>query len=102
MKNVLKLFFLLFIAFFLVSCNGDDKPEKTITTLTLSTTKLELVEGETGQIEAVAKTDKDEAVAITYEVSDPTIASVNSSGKVTAIQEGSTTVTLTANDKTAT
>jgi hypothetical protein len=102
MKNVLKLFFLLFIAFFLVSCNGDDKPEKTITTLTLSTTKLELVEGETGQIEAVAKTDKDEAVAITYEVSDPTIASVNSSGKVTAIKEGSTTVTLTANDKTAT
>lgn len=103
MEKVLKLLFLLFIALFLVSCKDKEKPqEESVTTLTLTTKNLTLEEGETKQIEAVAKTDKGEAVAITYEVADPSIASVNNTGKVTGIKKGSTTVTLKANDKTDT
>ncbi len=103
MEKVLKIFFLLFIALFLVSCKDEEKPEEeSVTTLTLTTKNLTVEEGETKQIEAVAKTNKDEAVAITYAVADPSIASVNNTGKVTGIKAGSTTVTLTANDKTDT
>ena len=103
MEKVLKLLFLLFIALFLLSCKDKEKPqEESVTTLTLTTKNLTLEEGETKQIEAVAKTDKGEAVAITYEVADPSIASVNNTGKVTGIKKGSTTVTLKANDKTDT
>jgi len=103
MEKVLKLLFLLFIALFLVSCKDEEKPkEESVTTLTLTTKNLTVEEGETKQIEAVAKTNKDEAVAITYAVADPSIASVNNTGKVTGIKAGSTTVTLTANDKTDT
>lgn len=103
MEKVLKLLFLLFIALFLVSCKDEEEPEEeSVTTLTLTTKNLTLEEEETKQIEAVAKTDKGEAVAITYEVADPTVASVDSTGKVTGIKKGSTTITLKANDKTDT
>ena len=103
MEKVLKLLFLLFIALFLVSCKDEEEPEEeSVTTLTLTTKNLTVEEGETKQIEAVAKTDKGEAVAITYEVADPTVASVDSTGKVTGIKKGSTTITLKANDKTDT
>ncbi len=65
-------------------------------TLSLSKTTLELEVGKTENLTCTG------AESITWTSSDETIATVNSTGLVTAIKEGTTTITATAGEETAT
>lgn len=65
---------------------GDPIPE---TTITLSPTNLSLSVGETGTITAITNSPQ----SITWSSGDTAIATVNSSGVVTAISEGTTDIT---------
>ena len=65
---------------------GDPIPE---TTITLSPTNLSLYVGETGTITASTNSSQ----SITWSSEDTAIATVNSSGVVTAISEGTTDIT---------
>jgi len=62
------------------------KPE-----LTVETEKLELVEGNTGEIKASAT----ENGKVVYTSSDATVAKVDANGKVTALKAGEATITVT-------
>jgi len=62
--------------------------------ITLSKTQLKLIRGETEKIEAVLIPENTDDY-VTWSSSDPTIATVNYAGNVTAIKEGKATVTAT-------
>ena len=68
-------------------------------TLSLSKTTLELEEGKT---ETLTCTGTEEGATINWTSSDETIATVNSTGLVTAIREGTATITATVGEDTAT
>ena len=59
-------------------------------------------EGETGTITATVKPDNATNKTVTWNSSDPSVATVDQNGKVTALLEGTTTITAKAGDKTAT
>ena len=70
--------------------------------ITLDKYYLELTEGETGTITATVKPDNATNKTVTWSSSNPTIAAVDQNGEVTAVKEGTATITAKAGDKTAT
>ena len=73
-----------------------------VESVTLDKYYLELTEGETGTITATVKPDNATNKTVTWNSSDPSVATVDQNGKVTALLEGTTTITAKAGDKTAT
>ncbi|MCH5242638.1 MAG: Ig-like domain-containing protein [Muribaculaceae bacterium] len=72
------------------------------TAISVSPTTLALKEGEDGQLTATL-TPADAATTLTWTSSDPSIATVDNTGKVTALKEGQAEITVsTAEGQTAT
>ena len=72
-----------------------------VTSITLDQTSLELKEGETSTLTATIKPDNATDKTATWTSSNDEVATVKD-GKVTAVKEGTATITATAGDKTAT
>lgn len=72
-----------------------------VTSISLSKDALTLTEGESETLIATVKPDNATDKSITWSSSDASIATVNQ-GKVTAVKEGSVTITAKAGDKSAT
>ena len=68
-------------------------------TLSLSKTALEL---EVGKTETLTCTGAEENATINWTSSDTSIATIDSTGKVTAVKEGTATITATVGEDTAT
>ena len=75
-----------------------------VTGVKLDKTELELVEGEDAQLAATVSPDDASDKSVSWKSSEAGVATVDDSGKVTAVKAGSTTVTVTTTDgsKTAT
>lgn len=102
-------------AMFLVILAGCEKDEPTPTTdpspttvsvtgVTLNKASMNLVEGESEVLSATVSPDNATNKAISWKSSDAAVASVDATGKVTAVKAGSATITVTTTDgsKTAT
>ncbi len=66
--------------------------------VTISPKTLTLFLGEEGTVQGVVTPSNAENKAVSYESSDPTIASVSAEGKVTGLKAGSTTITVKTNE----
>lgn len=77
-----------------------DEPEKpkAVTAVTLDQTTLLLVKGTTGQLVATVSPEDAADKTVTWKSADETIATVDANGKVTAVAEGQTTITVTTTD----
>ncbi len=96
----------------LFSC-GPDEPDNggptgpttvAVTGVALNKTSLSLVEGSSETLTATVAPDNATNKAVSWKSSDAAVASVDGSGKVTAVKAGSATITVTTTDgsKTAT
>ena len=63
-----------------------------VSSVTLNKTELSLVEGEEETLVATVKPDNAKDKSVVWESTDAKVASVNNEGKVTAILEGSATI----------
>ena len=68
-------------------------------TLSLSKTTLEL---EVGKTETLTCTGAEDGTTINWKSSDEAIATINETGLINAIKEGTTTITATVGEDTAT
>ena len=73
-----------------------------ITSVTLNKTSITLTEQETFQLSASVSPDNATDKTVGWSSSNTAIATVSNNGLVTAVKEGSTTITAKAGDKTAT
>ena len=73
-----------------------------VESITLDKSSLELNEGETATLVATVKPDNATNKTVTWSSNKASVATVDASGKVTAVAEGSATITAKAGDKTAT
>ena len=73
-----------------------------VTSVSLNKTSLALTEQETFQLSATVSPDNATDKTVTWSSSNTAVATVSSNGLVTAVQEGSATITAKAGDKTAT
>ena len=80
------------------------KPAATVavTEVTLNKTELTLKEGDSETLVATVKPDNATDKTVTWTTSDATIATVDEVGKVTAVKEGTATITAKAGEKSAT
>ncbi len=69
----------------------------TITDITLSQLSVKIFEGESISLIATTTPEEAEDSSIIWNSSNPSVASVNNNGKVTAIAPGTATITVTAN-----
>lgn len=74
----------------------------TVTSVELDQTSLTLKPEETATLVATVKPDNATDKTVTWTSSDASIATVDETGKVTAIKDGSATITAKAGDKSAT
>ena len=83
------------------SCKPDTV---TVTGVTLDSPTLSLTEGESANLKATVKPDNAENRAVAWRSEKPDVATVDQSGKVTAVKEGTTDITVRTVDggKTAT
>lgn len=72
-----------------------------VSSVELNKTSLELIEGESETLTATVKPDDADDKTVTWSSSNASVATVDN-GKVTALKEGSATITAKAGDKTAT
>ena len=73
-----------------------------VTSVTLNKASLALTEQETFQLSATVSPDNATDKTVTWSSSNTAVATVSNNGLVTAIKEGSATITAKAGDKTAT
>lgn len=73
-----------------------------VANVTLDHTVLALFPGDTTALTATVEPDTATDKTVTWESSDPNVATVDQSGKVTAVAQGTATITATAGGKTAT
>ena len=71
-----------------------------VSSVTLSKSELTLTEGESETITATVKPDDATDKTVSWSSSDPAVATVDG-GKITAVKEGTATITAKAGDKTA-
>ena len=73
-----------------------------VESVTLDKTTLELEEEGTATLAATVKPDNATDKTVTWTSSDATVATVDNTGKVTAVKKGTATITAKAGDKSAT
>ena len=78
------------------------KELKIVTGITLDKPTMEMRVGDTGQLTATLAPDDATDKTVTWSSDKPAIASVDATGKVTAVALGTATITAKAGDKTAT
>ena len=98
MKRIL---YFLSLGLLLLSC---DKPveEVPVSSVSLSQATAEMLVGETIRLTATVLPDNADDKAVSWASSKTSVATVSSSGEVTAVAEGTTTVTASAGGKSAT
>ena len=84
----------------IVVTNGDAVPKTNVTGVTLDKTTLELREGETGTLKATVAPDDATDMTVTWKSNATGVASVDSSGVVTAVKAGTAMITVTATNGT--
>ena len=72
-----------------------------VTSVTLDQTSLTLEEEQTATLVATVKPDDATDKTVTWSSSDAAVATVDETGKVTAVKEGTATITAKAGEKTA-
>ena len=77
-------------------------PVVSVTSVTLNKTSLTLIEGEEETLVATVKPDNAKDKSVSWESSDAKVATVNNEGKVSAIAEGSATITVKSGEVSAT
>ena len=84
--------------------NNNANNNVAVTGITLDQTTLELKEGQSATLSATITPENATDKTVTWSSSDETIATVSSTGTVSAVKEGSATITVTTKDgnKTAT
>ena len=73
-----------------------------VTSVTLNKTTLPLTKGQSETLTATVAPDNASDKTVTWSSSDATIASVDQTGKVTAVKSGKATITAAAGEKSAT
>ena len=73
-----------------------------VASVSLDLTSLELIEGESATITATVKPDNTTDKTVTWTSSDNSVATVDQSGRITAVAEGTAVITAKAGDKIAT
>ena len=76
----------------------DPKQTVSVTGVTLDQAELSLYTGKTATLTATVTPENATNKAVTWKSSDDTIATVDNNGKVTAVKEGTATITATAAD----
>ena len=77
-------------------------PYVKVTSVILSQTSLELVEGDVAQLTATVAPDNATDKTVSWKSSDTKVATVSATGEVVAVAEGSATITATAGDVSST
>ncbi|MFR0558794.1 Ig-like domain-containing protein [Pseudoscardovia radai] len=72
-----------------------------VTSVTLMPSSLSLTEGGNGTLRAIVLPTNATDKTLTWESKNPSVATVDANGTVTAIKEGTTTITATASNKVA-
>ena len=80
----------------LASCSGDD--DVAVTGIKLDRTEITLLKGESCLLRAIISPENATNTTVTWSSSNPSVATVDGTGKVTAIEGGTTTVTVTTTD----
>lgn len=80
----------------LTSCSGDD--DVAVTGIKLDKSELTLLKGESGLLTAKVSPENATNTTVTWNSSNPAVATVDGTGKVTAIEGGTTTITVTSTD----
>ena len=78
--------------------NIDIAEAKPVTGITLNRTSLELTQNDKFQMEATVIPDNADNKTITWSTTEPTVATISSSGLVTCVGTGNCTIVATAND----
>ncbi|MBO7604515.1 MAG: Ig domain-containing protein [Bacteroidales bacterium] len=97
------LFAILISVSLLFAC--EKSPQETlvpVSSVTLNKAEITLVEGEEETLAATVKPDNSKDKSVVWESSDEKVASVSNEGKVTAILEGSATITANSGTVSAT
>ena len=100
MKKYLMLVTLAFVSALLIGCT-EKETQVEVSSVSLNTATIEMVEGETFSLVATVLPKDAEYDGVIWASSNASVASVNS-GTVTAIKEGTATITASAGGKSAT
>lgn len=95
MKRILTLFVTLTSALFLASCDSDPEVIQ-VNSISLNETSLTIDVNETYQLNAFFDPIDASDKTVTWKSSNPTVAAIDSFGLITAISEGSSTITATS------
>ena len=87
---------------FTVTQAGAPPSDIPVESVSLDKTELSLVEGDSETLTATVKPDNATDKTVTWSSSDGSVATVDANGKVTAVKEGTATITAKAGEKTAT
>jgi len=90
-----KLFLLLLIPFLLVSCTSDDSSGSGVG-VSLDKTSLTLTVGKTAKLTATVSPANAPNKVVTWSTSDSSVATVVGAGNVSAVGEGTATITVTS------
>ncbi len=86
------------VAAFVCSCEKEDSKTNKVTSITLSATELKLAPEEEAVLTATFAPEDADLSSVVWASSDETVATVSPEGKVKAVAEGETTVSVTAGD----
>lgn len=86
------------VAAFVCSCEKEDSKTNKVASITLSATELKLAPGEEAVMTATFAPEDADLSSVVWASSAETIATVSPEGKVKAVAEGETTVSVTAGD----
>ena len=100
MKNLYFAVLCGLLTFFAVSCNKEKIVA--VTSVSLSQSTAEMIVGETVQLSATVLPSDATDKSVTWATSKQSVATVSSSGVVTAIAEGTSTITASVGGKSAT
>lgn len=100
MKTKLSLFVISFFSSLFIAC-GEKEQEITVQSIALSQPSAELIIGETLNLKATVSPSNATYDGITWTSTKTSVATVSSSGQVSALAEGNTTITAMAGGKTA-
>ena len=100
MKKYLMLVTLAFVSVLLLGCT-EKETQVEVSSVSLNTATIEMVEGETFSLMATVLPKDAEYDGVTWASSNASVASVNS-GTVTAVKDGTATITASAGGKSAT
>lgn len=102
MKKTFYLLAAAFAAFCCASCTDDAEPVITVESVTIQTSQLTLMPGETSQLEATVTPSDAANSDVTWTTSNDAVATVSEDGLVTAVSPGDALITATADSKSAT